>query len=550
MRNLFKSVLVLIAVCFVFSSCKSKLNTAKMVPADAIFVSYFNTKSMLDKVPYSELKETQIFKDAFADTTLPEWGKKLLEDPQQAGIDLDKGLMMFINKGNEKSANIVVEGAVKNAGDFEKFNKNLDATAQVSKEKYINILVLKNKSVVGWNDKDFIYVINMDASGNDLESFSDSTLPKMPEGNIEEAKAYCQRLFSLQEDSSLAKDKRFSNLMDAKGDMKVWLNNERLFELSPSLGMLSMLKINDLIKDSRSTYVVEFDEGKIEAEQKTYVGKDLYNLVKKYQGDNISSEQISKIPSNDIVGFLGVNFKPEGLKEFFKLLGIDGMVNMYTNQMGFSVDDLVASQNGHWTFSVSDLKMTPNTDTTVFSKNFPEFNFLAAIGIGDKARFDKIFAVLKNFSGNDPDVNFIETDKMFVGSNNKTFADEFVAGKHTDKPEWTGELTDHPIGFFLDVNKILQKSGDAASKDSTESAMLQKSLAMWKNIISTGGEADDGAVKMKTTVNLVDKNTNSLKQLNSYIDQMYQLERTKRKASTAVIDSLITPPPVDTVHTP
>ena len=555
MRKFFKPLAVLIIISFIFSSCKNKMNNAKMVPADAILVSFFDTKSMLDKMPYNDIKATQIYKDAYADSTLPEWGKKMLEDPQQAGIDLDKGLFVFVNKGIGNSANIVVEGVIKNQSDFEKFNKNLDASAQVIKEKDISIMVLKNKSVVGWNGKDFIYVINAAASKDEMQNFSDSTLPKLPGGDIEEAKAYCRRLFSLPQDSSLAGDKRFSKLMDEKGDMKVWMNNERLMDLSPQMGMLSMLKLNDLIKDNRSTFAVTFENGKIEVDQKIYVSENLFKLAKKYQGDNISADQISKIPSNDIVGFMALNYKPEGLKEFVKMIGMDGMVNMYTNQMGFSLDDFVAAQNGHWTFSLSDLMFparAPASDSNYFSKSSPDFNFLVTMGIGDKTHFDKVYNIMKGFLGKDEDttVNFSVNDKMLAVSNHKTFADGYLSGKGANKLEWASDMTDHPMGMYIDINQILTKSNNTVASDSTAGQMLQKSIGMWQNIISKGGEAKDGAIEFETNVNLVDKNTNSLKQLNNYIDQMYQLEKKRRSSSTASVDSLLVPPPVDTVHIP
>jgi len=549
MRKSFRAIIVLILITFAFASCKSKLHVAKMVPADAVFVGYMNTKSLLDKLPYSDVKATQMYKDIAADTSLPDWGKKMLENPEQSGIDLEKGLLAFVHKGSGNSVNMVVEGAVKSASDFEKFNKSLDPSAQATKEKNINVLVLKNQSVVGWNDKDFVYVINSDADPSEFENFSDSTLPKLPKGNIEEAKAYCISLFSLPEDSSLAGDKRFAKLMDEKGDVKVWLNNESMFNMIPQLGMLSMLKINDLIKDARSTYVINFENGKIELDQKAYLNKQLFDIAKKYSGDNVSADQISRIPSNNIAAFMAFNYKPEGIKEVLKLLGMDGMANMYLGQMGFTLDEITGAQNGKLSVSVSDLDLSKPEGAT--GMNDSDFNVLVAVGVGDKAKFDKVLNTIKGFMGTEPDssINIISNEKELAIANHASFANSYLEGKSGNKPEWASAVTGHPFGLYLDLNQIIKKTG-SKSMDENEKAMFEKSMAFWKNVISTGGDANDNALSYKTEVNLMDGNTNSLKQLNTYIDQIYQIDKKRRASSSASLDSLLTAPPVDTVHTP
>ena len=43
---------------------------------------------------------------------------------------------------------------------------------------------------------------------------------------------------------------------------------------------------------------------------------------------------------------------------------------------------------------------------------------------------------------------------------------------------------------------------------------------MWENVMFTGSEIGDGSMTSTFEVNLVDKSTNSLKQLNLYIDRM------------------------------
>jgi hypothetical protein len=51
---------------------------------------------------------------------------------------------------------------------------------------------------------------------------------------------------------------------------------------------------------------------------------------------------------------------------------------------------------------------------------------------------------------------------------------------------------------------------------------------MWQDVVASGGEYKDKATAFEFEINLVDKNTNSLKQLNQYIDKMAGLIKDKR----------------------
>jgi len=51
-------------------------------------------------------------------------------------------------------------------------------------------------------------------------------------------------------------------------------------------------------------------------------------------------------------------------------------------------------------------------------------------------------------------------------------------------------------------------------------AMLDASLKMWQDILVTGGKVKNGSMNYDVEINLVDKNVNSLKQLNQYFDKL------------------------------
>ena len=125
---------------------------------------------------------------------------------------------------------------------------------------------------------------------------------------------------------------------------------------SSSLGMLGMLKLDVFFKDNISTYTVNFDNGKIDIDQKGYAGKEFSDFLKKYSGGSINTDMIKNIPSQNVLGVVAMNYKPEAIKDLIKLIGMDGMLNSYSDKIGFNLDDFVKANKGELMLAFTDLK--------------------------------------------------------------------------------------------------------------------------------------------------------------------------------------------------
>jgi hypothetical protein len=207
------------------------------------------------------------------------------------------------------------------------------------------------------------------------------------------------------------------------------------------------------------------------------------------------------------------------------------------------LDDFSKATNGDWLLAFTDFKI--NQD----SLRKPGFNYLFSTGIGDKASFGKIFDAFKkatSMSGDNSEINYLANDKTFVLSNTNSFATQYLNGSN-NKLDFADKISGHPIAFYLDIHKILSQFSTLQTTKTERKEMLNKSLQMWNNIISTGGEFKDDGFAFHTEINLVNKDTNSLRQLNNYFNEMYQINEAEKEKSTAKLDSLLTPPPIDTV---
>lgn len=529
------------AIIFLLSSCGKKNEAGKMIPSDALFVVQVNLKSLGNKVSWDEIKQTGIYQKMHSDSSLSEWKNKILDNPSSSGIDFEDGLVFFVVK-HPLEQYLAAEGKIKNEKDFETFNKNLDPSQSIKKQGDVNVIALKDRSVVGWKGDRFVYVMN----------------PKYPESLQMETgasanantdlSAVCIKLFSLKSDSSLATNNKFGNLLNENGDAHFWQNTEAIVNSSPGMGLLGMLKLDAFTKNNISTYTVNFDKGKINVAQKIFVSKELADIVKKYMGSSINMDMVKKIPSQDVLGLLAFNFKPEGITELIKLTGADGIFNSYAQQLGFSLEDFSKATNGDWLVSMSDLKISKDSGKI----NPDGFNLLFATGIADKASLQKMVNAATKITSqrNDTAVNFAMNDKTFAISNKNIFANEYLNSTADNKYAFADKISGHPVAFFLDLHQLLTQFSALKPKDTGRKEMLDMSLKTWDNIISTGGEFKDEGFTFTTDINLINKDTNSLKQITNYLDQMYKMqeeEKARFPENAPALDSLLAAPRVDTV---
>ena len=557
MNKLLKLFFAISTMAILFTSCGKNNGIGNMIPSDALFVAQANMKSLESKLSWNDIKQNEWYKKAFSDSSTPEWRRKILDNPTASGIDFDEGLIFFAAKNPQSGYYIAVEGKLKSEKDFEQFNINFDSTQKVRKEGDINLLTLKDRNVVGWNSDHFIYIMNPETTSSQLYKWGDSSSiqPSAPADNSTQLSELCKKLFSLKSDSSLAKNDKFNALLKENGDIHVWQNNEALVKSAPSMGMLGMLKIDAFIKDNISTYSVNFDNGKVEMDQKMYVSKELYDIIKKYTGSSVNMDMIKNIPSQNVIGLLAMNFKPQGLTEMIKLTGADGLVNTYSQQMGFGLDDVSKATNGDLLLAFTDFKMkgdsgvNSNEQSMNFRNLSPDFNYIFSVGIGDKPSLQKITDAVTKVSsqfGKDSMVNYVMNDKIFAQSNTNAFAKQYLAGNN-NKYDFADKFSGHPFAFFLDIHKLLTGFSELKDDSNGKKEMLDESLKMWNNIISYGGDFKDNAIRVHSEVNMINKDTNSLKQLNDYINKMYTLDQKNKSESTTKLDSLLTPPPIDTV---
>jgi hypothetical protein len=311
--------------------------------------------------------------------------------------------------------------------------------------------------------------------------------------------------------------------------MHFWANSEALYQgtpATPGIAALGMLNISKLYQGSFSTGTVQFENGKIDVALKSYAGKEMTDIFKKYSGTKINSEMVKRLPAKDVAVFLAMNFKPEGIKEFAKLIGIEGLVNMGASYLGFNLDDFVKANKGDIVFSISDIVKDTSGKTNAA--------VLFAASKGDKVSFDKLVAAGKKLGSQELGSSashfyFNQNDKYFSIGTRKEYIDQFVAKEGDNKFEFFDKISSGPIGGYVNLQYIMRSFRDQASKDSLGMMALDASLKLWDNILMNGGEFKAGGITQHFEINLVDKSVNSLKLLNRYAGVIGKIAQQKKK---------------------
>ena len=119
----FLSAAILSLVILFFSSCGKQNEAGKRIPANAEFVAQIDLQTMSKKLSWKDIQQTAIYKKILSDSSIPEWSRKLLENPASSGIDFDNGLVFFSAVHNGKKY-VAAEGKISNENDFVEFNNN------------------------------------------------------------------------------------------------------------------------------------------------------------------------------------------------------------------------------------------------------------------------------------------------------------------------------------------------------------------------------------------------------------------------------------------
>jgi len=522
MKSNLKNLLTIGFVAFIISSCSNK-NADLLIPKEAALVIHINAGSLSSKLSWNDIKNTDWFKMASREKT-DEFEKKLLDDPENSGIDLKSDMYLFM-KPSGRHTYVAFQGKLKDAKAFEETIKRLHKDVEIKKDGNISYAG-QGLDFMTWTTNRFMMVGESDeVSGGPGKLPNDAPLTK--DSILNFAKA----TYGLKSSNSIGNNSKFNSLLNEKGDLHFWVSNDLFMRQSMQMG-LSLFKASSVLEGNTTGFTLNFDNGKITGTTKSWYNKELGDFMKKYQAGNVNTDMLKMIPSGNVDAVIAMKYQPEAIKAFLKLLGIDGLADGYLSKAGFTLDDLTNANKGDMLFAVSDLGVKKDTGAMNKEYNYgpprPDAKILFATSINNKGSFDKLVSAAKDglskLEGDQASdalskIKYEVKDNWFIVSNSQENVSAF--GSAATDHDFINKISGHPFGAYVNLRKIIEGVGpDKMAMNYGMTSAEMNNVLIWEDIVMYGGEIKDGTGTSYFEVNLTDKNTNSLKQIFNFASTM------------------------------
>lgn len=510
---------LLAALVLLLASCNSGGKGDLYIPKDAALVFYINSSSLSSKLSWEDIKKTTWFQDAYNEASTDSLAKKIMDNPDASGVDVKSDFVFFMSKRGRGGYN-VFEGSVKDAAAFEALVKKMSRKDKVEKDGDWNVMIADNSSVAIWNNSKFALINDMPLGNMNPMGGGGGGSTRFGADSL---KIFAKNIMTLKGDASLYDDDRFAGIMKETGDMHFWMNSSALY--SDMAGMLSMMKVGALLEGNISAATINFEDGKITAKMKQYYGKEMEKAMDKWKFKKVDAATVNRIPSQNVIGAMAMNMEPEGLKEFLKAIGMDGFINMALQKANMTIDEIIGATKGEFVMAVTDLQMK---DTVITMPSYgdeqamsmptrtPDMNILFATTVNNKASFEKMMTTFTQEAGKIPFAYQLNND-WFVAGNKAETVNAFATGSGNNKHPFTDKISGHPFGFYLDIQRLLKTN---FTEDPAAKSLLAESAAVWQDLVMVANEYKDGVASSELVINMVDTKTNSLKQLNNFVEKL------------------------------
>lgn len=523
LKSMPSTLCVLLVV--LFASCSQKASVP--IPEDAAMVLHLDGASLNSKLSWDEIKQGEIIKMGM-EQTHDTMGRAILNNIEESGLDI-KGDVFIALVPRGRGSYAVITCGIKDEAKFKAMVSRIKKDATVLTQDGLSV-VKDEDHVLTWNADRLVFVGDAPGfngasvttnrwDGKDHSGFTEDSLLK-----------FAKDIYSLEKKNSIADDKRFASMMKEKGDAHFWMNSSAMHG-DEMLGMLSLTKASLLFEGNASAGTINFADGQITMDAKSYYNKELAKVYEKYDLKDIDESMLKKIPSQNVAAVVAMNYPPEGLREFLTLLGVDGLLNMFLAQENFTIDDFVKANKGDILFAVTDFevkkeeKKIDESDPTspTSSHERPSAKIIFATSINDKASFDKLVGLLTSklneaggFKELASKIPYKVGNDVFVAGNDSMSVHTY--GTSSTDHAFISKIKGHPMGGYIDIPKFINGARTGFSKDSMATVVADEALKYWQDIVFYGGEMKNGYATSHVELNMVDKKTNSLKQLNNFVN--------------------------------
>ncbi len=559
MKSIIRLVLSSLFIILLAASCKKLVPLqVKHIPKNASFVAVINAKSIGTKMLQNQSTLESILKSATGTDTSANKGKQEWEELQASGIDLSKNFYISMAQkdgggitSGKGTMVIAAIGSLTDGDKLEKYLKKKMPTSEIRKEKTYSFTTVEGDNMIAW-DKDLVIAMSYQSQGGRQMEFDSATGEfnfKNPVSADNNLKTEMENYFALKEDMSVAAIPEFRDLMQSNADASMWVNASGYMDMFP------LPRVKELFQNTFSAYTLNFEDGKVVVDGKSYLSKQLRDIYDKYSKAEADMSLVEKYPSDKINGFFVAGMDPQMISDIVKFLELGGMADaQLTKMMGsnYTLQDLLKAFKGDMAFVASDFAMKPvlGPDGEVMTQ-IPNVKMLGNIAVGDKAQMNKLMdkmaemkMVEKSGTGYTltPEIKKIGMsasidDKNIVIASNDTIINNYKSGtnKATIDKEILSNSKGKSVVFYMNLQSFINAAQSAYATDSAKNAMLVKAKETFKDMSGSVNKPGGKSMESHYELRFINDKENSLTSILKFAEAASKTMNAKREPDMRIM---------------
>lgn len=572
-------LLTAITAAVVFSSCSKIPEESKHIPKSAGIVVGVNSKQVVQKLITNGITVDKLFA-ALQDKDTSSEAAKAVKNAENSGVDLNSNFFASFVFAADKQSYASLTGSLKDVAKFEAYLKeNTPNFSSKTKHDFTYAWLPASNSIVGWTKTTVIYVHpfdldelknrgkggipglpgadQQDSMEEQEESGAVDTATALPTALTVDAGAEAQwsgvldNLFHLKDNETAGSITAFKDLLKESADMSFFVHPELIYN-----NQVTMLPANfkKLLEDCYYTGSVSFDQGKVVMNGKSYAGKEMADIYKKYGNNTLDMDMLEKYPGETIDAFVAYGFDLRMIGDIIKSTGTDGIVNMMMGKSGLTLDDVLNAFKGQMILAASDfsVKKKPLPYFPEDSTTSTDSKWVFSMKVGDKAAFDKLMGspMVSGFFHKEGDHYVMEqqlpnmpalsiTDKFVTAASDSVVLQQYLAGKGKARidTDIAGKMKGNPLGAYVNIEKIVQCIPESEiPEDGRPLALQAKNLL--KNLKAVSQPFNGKLQESQVVLTFKNEQENSLVQLvnlSTAVAKYYKEHKAKEEAAAAAV---------------
>jgi hypothetical protein len=506
-------LLIAVTAAIVFSSCSKIPEESKHIPKSAGIVVGVNSKQIVQKLITNGITVDKLFTALQSKDTSA--AAKALKNAENSGVDLNSNFFAAVVFGPEKQSYASFTGSLKDAAKFEAFLKeNSPSFSSKTRKDFTYAWLPEQKSIVGWTKSSVIYLQPFDL--DEMKNRGKKTIPGVPDtdeqdsieeegvatdtaiaapaaaitvdaGTEEQWAGVLDKLFHLKDAETAGSIDAFKGLLKESADMTFFIHPEEIYN-----NQMTMLPANfkKLLEECYYAGSVSFDQGKVVMNGKSYAGKEMSDIYKKYGNSTLDLDMLERYPGDSIDAFLAYGFDLRMIGDIIKSTGTDGIVNMMMGKSGLTLDDVLNAFKGQMVFAASDfsVKKKPLPYFPEDSTTSADSKWVFSMKVGDKAAFEKLMnsPLVSNIFRKEGDRYVMEqqmpnmpalsiTDKFVTAASDSVLLQQYLAGKSKAKidSDIAGKIKGNPMGAYVNIAKLVNNIPESEIPEDGKPLALQ-----------------------------------------------------------------------------